>query len=741
MANEFGITLDDAVAELQHEVKRAIDFMWSEFEADWDKAERYYAGECDLPTDEGRSDAVKTEVRDVIRALTPNIMRILYQAKKPVEYIPTHISHAALIAQQALYVEQLFKASGGYSILHNSVQQAAKLKIGPIKTWFEEEPTPEFIKYTGLTAQEVEELKGLPDFEVTEIEAYYVNVNNGRTDEGAERMVYEKTPEDENEPQSSPNQGDIELFEVEGYKYHTNGKICVEDFPVYEFFVSRNATSLETAKVHGHHRAITVGDAIAMGLEYDDWIELVGTDPEVKQASGQSKARRGYSPDESDTDSADITQQEILLTEVYCTFDLNGDGAEEKYCFYLGGTQFKYITHHEIEDYCIDVVCLDPQPYTVVGRSVADITVEMQDIESSILRAIIDNAHMANNPRLAGDPNYVDFTDVMNNVVGAPIKTRGAPNVQVIDVPFTGQTLMPFLEYLEKDTEQRVGVTKAAQGLDPDALQSTDKDAVRNTIALSQGQVELMARNVVETGLIGVFKKLLRLSIRHMDRMQIIRTKGEVIPVDVRMFNPDLAAEPNVGLGTAGHEEKIATLNFILQKQEQIIGQFGMDNPFTSLSQIYNTLEDITELGGLRDPGRYFRVVTPDMEKKIAEAKAQEQAKMAEQAASQQPMDPSKALLQAEQIKAKIKELELMTKARKEELQLQLDATQAAEKLDIERDKMVQDRVIELRRLGEDRLNTLIEGKQAANDAERVDANADRTGTETDGAGGTETGT
>ena len=686
MATKFGISVEDATAELQYEVEDAINFMQAEFEDDWAKAERYYAGGCDLPSEEGRSNAVKTEVRDTIRAATPNIMRVLYASRKPVEYIPSDIKHAKFIEQQALFINQLFTASGGYKIFYNSIQQAAKLKVGPIKTYWEDDPMPEFFAATGLTTEEVEALKADPEVEVTEVEECDDHDATG-------------------------------LYDVEGLKYFKNGKIRIEDFPVYEFFVSRNATDLETARVHGHTRSCTVAEAIELGIDPDtDWNDLRGTDPEIKNGSQQSRARRGYSVDGSDSQSDDILQTEILLTEVYCKYDLEGEGVEQRYCFLLGGTGYKYIEHYQVEEYAIDLVSIDPMPYTVMGRSIADITVEMQDNETSILRAIIDNAHMANNPRYAGDPQNVDFSDLMNNAIGAPIKTRGQPAVQVVDIPFTGAQLIPFLQYLEQDTENRVGITKAAQGLDPDTLQSTNKEAVMNTIALSQGQIELMARNAVETGLMGVFRKMLRLSIRHMDRIQVLRTKGSYEPVDISLFDPALAAEPNVGLGTAGHQEKMQTLNFVLAKQESILAQFGMDNPFTSLSHIYNTLEDLVEIGGLRDPGRYFKLVTPEMEAQIMQEQARAEAEAAAAQQGPPPMDPSQALLMTEEMRAKVKQAEILANARKSELELQYKATKDAEELDLKRDELDQNRIIRLRELGEDRLNRIIERKQAAND-------------------------
>tara|TARA_R110000868_G_scaffold4418_4_gene27726 strand:- start:356 stop:2485 length:2130 start_codon:yes stop_codon:yes gene_type:complete len=699
MTIDFGIDLEDAISELQSEVEDALNFMQSEFSDQWGRAERYYAGDCDLPSAPGRSDAVKSEVRDIIRAAMPSIMRVLLQSRKPVEYIPSNIKHAAFIEQQGLFVNQLFNASGGYKVLYNCVMQAAKLKVGPIKTWWESDPMPRYFEMNGLSEEEAEGLKQSPDIEVLTVE-------------------------------SSPKLGG--LFDVTGRKYEDSGTIQIEDFPVYEFFVSRNATNLETARVHGHHRAATVAEAIEMGLEYDgDWSELTGTDPEVESNSAAATARRGYHPDGDEQASADPMQQKILLTEVYCKFDLDGDGIEKRYCFMLGGVSHEYITHYEIEDYCIDLPCLDPQPYTVIGRSLADITIEMQDNNTSILRAIIDNAHMANNPRYAADPTTTDFNDLMNNAIGAPIKTRGAPAVQVVDIPFTGGALIPFLEYLEKDTEERVGITKAATGLDPDALQSTDKDAVLNTIQLSQGQIELMARNIVESGLIGVFRKMLRLSMRHMDKMQVIRTKGTIVPMDITMFDPSLAAEPNVGLGTANHEAKMATLNFVLQKQEQLIQQMGMDNPFTSLSQLYNTLEDIVEIGGLKDPGRYFSIVTKEMEAQIIRSKNEAEAKAA--AEQVPPKDPTEALLEIEMMKSKdrqlkitadtkSKELEVSATARAKELTLQLEALRDAESIDVKRDQMIQDRVIELRKINADKENARIAKEQAANDGARESA-------------------
>ena len=405
-----------------------------------------------------------------------------------------------------------------------------------------------------------------------------------------------------------------------------------------------------------------------------------------------------------------------MLTEAYCEYDLDGDGVPEKYVFYLGGTKYKYLHHEQIEDFCIAVVNIDPQPFTVIGRSITDVLKQSQDNETSILRAIVDNAHIANNPRPAADPTRVNFNDLMNNAIGAPIRTKGKAEIQYVDTPFTAQGLIPFLQWMEQDAQNRIGVTKAAQGLDPDAMQSTDKDAVRNTIALSQGQIELMVRNVIETGLIPLFRMALRLATRHMDKQQMMRLKGAVVPVNIAMFDPNLAAVPNVGIGTTSPDQKLATLQFVYQQQKEYMDKFGMDNPFTSLSQVYNTLEDMLELGGVNNAGRYFNYIDKQQEAVIGQMFAQARAQQQELERQMQPLDPGKAHVMAESARARVRQLEIMSERATEERKLQQRSIEKAEEHDIERDKMVQNRVIELAKIGKDAANEQIKREQEASE-------------------------
>jgi hypothetical protein len=666
--------------EIKADAKKAVAHMIDAYEAEWDASEVYIRGGSGLPTVEGRSKAVKTVLRDTLRNVLPSMMRTLYHSRKPVSYLSTSAAHEEFIEQQAEYAQQLFKASGGYKAFYNACSESMRRKAGPVHTIWRPNPTPSIHVVSGISPTMLGELQEDPEVIVAKI---------------------------------TPSKGELSLYDVKYARFSKPGKISVEAFPITEFFIDDEASDISDSNVHGRQRNITVGSAIEMGLDHADWLVL--TKDESTPAS--TNTRRGFVPVTGNKPAGEenILGKKFLLTMVYCKRDINNVGYVEPIVCYFGGTNYEFLTYEAISDYEIDLVTHDIVPFSPIGQSLYDLLSERHNIETALLRSVLDNASQANNPRKAADPNQVEFSDLQSAKIGAPIRARQGAIIQTIDTPFTAAALLPFMQYMEKGTEDSIGVTRASSGLDADAMQSTSKDAVANTILMGQTQIELMVRNVIESGLIGVFQKLLRLSIERMDPMQIVKTKGKVIPVDITAFDPSLIAEPNAGLGTATSELRRAGLHYVLDKQEATIAKFGMDNPFTSLSRVYNTIEDLLETYGLSDAGRYFAVVTTDMEAQIVKGQ-QEQAQQQQAAAEKTAMmDPAKAVIEVETMKASTAANKLKAEMQGEAAKLRLAAATTAGDLDIKRDKLVQDREIELAKINAGKLNAKIQQEQKTN--------------------------
>jgi hypothetical protein len=284
----------------------------------------------------------------------------------------------------------------------------------------------------------------------------------------------------------------------------------------------------------------------------------------------------------------------------------------------------------------------------------------------------------------------VNADDVQNWDIGAPIRFRQPGMIQEVAVPFIGGQMTPFLEYWNNDVENKTGVSRASLGLDPRALQSTDKQAVANTIQSGAGQTEVMVRNLAETGMIPLFQGILRLCMRHQDPQQVVWVTGEqYVPVDLTQFDPTLNMQVNVGLGGGDDEKRVVGLEKIMTLQEKLIGQFGPTNPVVQPYHVTQTMEDYIKALGFRDVSRYIKPMTEQESQQIVAA-------LQQKASEPPPPDQQiEALKQIEGVKTEQKMRQAVLNADLERRQTIVDSevrmAEAIQQDDLERDRMLQD--------------------------------------------------
>jgi hypothetical protein len=323
---------------------------------------------------------------------------------------------------------------------------------------------------------------------------------------------------------------------------------------------------------------------------------------------------------------------------------------------------------------------IDPEPHTFYGRSLAEIVMDDQDAATSVLRSILDNVAMTNNPRLGIVEGAVNIDDVLNNEIGAIVRMRQPGAVQELSVPFTAGQTLGALTYLDGLVETKTGVSRASMGLDPAAMQSTTKAAVQATVQSAAGQVEVMVRNLAD-GMRDLFGIMLRLMNKNVDEEQMMRMNGMFVPVDPRVWDSSFDVSINVGLGTGREEEKMMALTQALQMQTMVYQTYGPQNGLVSLTNIRNTLADQLAATGIRNADRYFAPITPEIEAQMLQMQQQAQA------AQGQPADPNAAFLQAEQMK-------VQGKMQSDQMKMQFDMQKAAADDDLKRDQMAQDLLV-----------------------------------------------
>jgi hypothetical protein len=283
----------------------------------------------------------------------------------------------------------------------------------------------------------------------------------------------------------------------------------------------------------------------------------------------------------------------------------------------------------------------------------------------------------------------VAVDDLLNNEIGRIIRVKSPAAVTEMTVPFTAGQTLPAMQYFDQLVDNKTGVSKMAQGLDPDVLKSSTATAIAASQEGQTGQAEVIARNFAEGGMRQLFRRMLELMVKHTDDEQLMRLNGTFVPVDPRAWDAEMDLIVNVGIGTGRENERAVALQQAFAIQQQLYQTYGPQNGVVTLTQLRNTMADMLALGGIRNPDRYFMPMTPEIEQQMM----QQQQQAAQQAAQQPQPDPNAAFLQTEQMKAQ-------TKAQVDMVKAQMDQQYKMHKLgmddDLQRDEMVQDLAVKV---------------------------------------------
>ena len=646
--------MDDSQIEAiaREAITDALSFIESEVADDRIKAQKYYNGEVDIGEEEGRSKVVATKVRDTIRQIKPSLMRIFLSHENYVEYIPSSPDQVSVAEIATKYIHAKFNQSNGYRVLSDAFHDALLKKVGVVKCYWDEYEESETYELTNLTDEELALIAADDSIEIIEQETEMT-------------MTVDQTG----------MQAETPVHEVKLMKRSEAGKLCVESVPPEEFFVNREAVSIDDCYICGHRTEMRVGELVEMGYDFEEVSELSGISYNDTMSEAEQFERRGWDQMDDDESKQDPSMKLVAITECYMKIDVDGTGIPQLHKLTLGGGEYQLLDYEPCSTIPFAVFESDPEPHTFFGNSVADLIVNDQDAATAMLRGVLDNIAMTNSPRLAMVEGQVNIDDLLNNEIGGIVRMRQAGAVTPLDVPFVAGQTLGALQYYDQTIESKTGVTRASNGLDPDALQNSTATAVQLTLSAGQGQIEVIARNLAEGGMTRLFRLMLKALIQNSPEEELMEIDGMFQPIDPRGWDSDMNISVNVGLGTGKDETKMQALQMTLQTQMQMQ---AMGNGLVSLTNIRNTLADMMALGGLRNSDRYYAPMNPQIEQQIAMQK--------QMAAAQQP-PPQDPLVMAESIKAQ-------QKAQSDMMKMQLDAQKELAKDDRERDKMDQELII-----------------------------------------------
>ena len=598
---------------LSNQIENALGYLGGQLSQSRRKSLEYYLGDKLGTEIDGRSQVVSTDVADTIESILPNLLRIFTASDKVVNCEPVTAEDVPLAEQATAYINHVFyKDNNGFQLLYNFFKDALIEKNGFLKVYYDEAEKVEFETYKNLSKAEKDALMDTQDdIEVIEEEKFE---DEKAKDQFAALL---EQYEDQGVDVSKVEKPDLNLYNCKIKRTSMGGKIKIESVPPEEFLIDRNAKTIDDADFVSHKVLMSRSDLVAMGYDEEEVANLPRSDTDIYNTEEIVRERN---IDEYPVDNyTDSSTEKVLIYESYVRYDYDEDGiAELRKIVSAGDDGSMVLENMPCDNIPFVTVTPIPMPHRFYGRSVSELVEDIQLMKSTVMRQLLDNMYLTNNNRVAVMDGMVNMDDLLTTRPGGVVRTKQPPNqvMQPLQSQPISQQAFPMLSYLDTVREARTGITKSAQGLDADTLNSKTATGVNTLMTQTQMRSELIARIFAETGVKDLFRKIFELMVKYQDKERIVMINNQYVPVKPTEWKDKFNISIVVGLGTGSKEQQIIMLNNILERQLQAFQlQGGKEMPMVTLKNMYNTLTKIIENAGLKNIESYF--VNPDIGKQM----------------------------------------------------------------------------------------------------------------------------
>ena len=663
LVNVIGSYIDDS-----------LGFIQTETSSQRQVALEYYLREPYGNEVEGRSQIVTGEVAEVVDGALPQVIKVFTSSAKAVEFEPVNEGDGALAEQITAYVNHIFyKDNNGFEIMHDWFKDGLLQKVGVVKAYWDDKKDVTKEKYEHLTEDELAMIMQDEEVEVVEQEEVEEII-----EQDPQPMIDPQTGQPMMDEMGMPMMMEVPpivniYYNVKCKKTKDFSKVKIENVAPEEFLIDKRATTIEDAEFVAQRSLVTRSDLIAMGYD-KDVVETLSTG-DTLDFTPERVARFGAAGIAFNTNNSEDESMELVeYYECYVRTDLDEDGIAElhRVCY----ADNKILMQEECDYVPFHSVCPIPIPHKFFGQSLADRATDLQLIKSTVTRQMLDNLYLTNNYRVGAVEGQVNLDDLLTSTAGGVIRIKNPNALVPLTVQSSAGQSFPMLEYLDSIQAKRTGVSDAQQGLNPDILSNVTATAVSAMTSASQGKLELISRIFADTGVTSLFKGILQLICKYQNKERIIKVNNSFVPMNPREWSTEYNVTVNVGLGTGGKQEQLATMQMILQKQEEVIKGYGLNNPLVNLKQYRDTLAKFINMAGFKDDSAFLMEVSEEqamaMAKQAAEAPPQEDSNTKAAAIlAQVEKEKAEMQMQSKMAQLELEKQELELKVQKEMLELQ----------------------------------------------------------------------
>ena len=631
-----------------------------EFMAENEKFLNYYLAN---PFGDERSDqssVISTDVFDVVESDMPSLARVFLGQSDVMHFEATTERDIDIkeAEEKTAYINWIIRnQSDSYKVQFDWIKDAEIQKMGVVRFDYEELEEVDEQEYEGLSTEELAVL--------------VLDLGQEDEREDTDITIIEQNEED----------GVHSIkFRIKSTKTH----FPIKNIPTENFLISRGARSIDDAELVGDRCLVTRSKLIEMGFDEEQVRDIPTTGNTERERSTLNQIRfQDQGGDDEDTDLNHWASQEVELSNLYVKVDYDGDGIAERRHILKAGNILLENEPFKIAPYAM--MSAIPMPHKAIGKGRAETVIQTQRVQSVLTRQILDNIYRVNNGRVVVNDDVTNIDDLLTVRPNGIVRTTGEPHSAVaqLETPYIGQQALQVVQYIDSKRAQTTGTYLANQSLDSDSLYNETATRFQGMQAQGDAKVELVARNMAETGYRSLYEGLAWLVSHYQNTRTEITVLGKELTVDPTKWRMNHNLKSNVGLGAGDDDTVINNVASLLTIDQQLKASGSL---ITDEVKTYNKLKKIVNSMGFPRVSDFYN--DPSQPDQLLQAQNEQLLNMAEQQKVMLEQLQNNPLAEAEVVKREgdiaIAQGKLQLEAAKmQQDQAQFDATMMQEQKEL----------------------------------------------------------
>ena len=571
------LTDSQILSRAQMEVTSTIGRWGSEISNERAVALDYYLGEDYGDEVEGRSQVITREVMETVEWILPSLIRIFADADNLVAFDPVGPEDEEQAQQETDVVNYVYwKQNKGFYNTYTFLKDALLSKNGILKVWWDDEEIEEREDYTGLDELGIMQLMADPTVtrEPLEVEM---------AEDGSMSVSFKTTK--------------------------NKGRVRIEPVAPEDFGISRDASSPYAKDARSCYMRVQKSKSELIEAGYDR--ELVETLPTSDDVDTPEKIARDRLDDEGL--ATVYTHDTYWITECYFYADRDDDGIDELLKVTYagdpdGGGSATLLDVEEVDRIPFATATPVILTHKFYGLSIADLTMDIQHIKSTLLRQVLDNTYLANNSRTVVNDEFVNMDDLLTSRPGGVIRVRGDQQAGAYVSPLPHSPLpqetFPLMEYMDNQIKQRTGVGDEVAGLDKNALSNVNTGVAALAYDAARMKIELIARIMAEVGFLPLFKDIHEILSKNQDKQMVLKLRNQWVPANPGEWRERENITVKVGMGNQSRERRIMGMMQIIDLQQKYAGAGAMGS-LVLPEQMWQANKELVQAMGLQ-PELFF---------------------------------------------------------------------------------------------------------------------------------------